>query len=83
MTREDIERWLAAYEHAWRAPGTEPRMWDAERPDGEQFDVSHEIVAVEGDTAVGRAHVRYRKPRAQESAPTSKRPFFPDRPRIA
>ena len=124
MTREDIERWIARYVAAWRAPGTdglkdlfvpdatysldpyEPTltgldaiaaMWDQERPEGEAFDMSHEIVAMEGDTAVVRVHVRYRKPREQEYRDLwvieldeaglcvhfEEWPFFPDRPRAA
>ena len=124
MTREDVERWVAAYEAAWRASGTEAlagvfaanasysldpyaptltgldaiaEMWDAERPGGEEFEMSHEVVAVEGDTAVIRAHVRYRRPRDQEYRDLwvirldadglcthyEEWPFFPERPRIA
>src|SRR3712207_3326748 len=39
------------------------RMWDAERdgPD-EPFDMTSEIVAVDGDTAVLRVEVRYHRP---------------------
>ncbi len=59
--------------------------------------MSHEIVAVEGDTAVVRVHVQYRKPREQEYRDLwvieldadglcthfEEWPFFPDRPRVA
>jgi uncharacterized protein (TIGR02246 family) len=124
VTRADVERWIAAYVAAWRAPGTEAlagifapdaaysldpyqppitgldaiaEMWDEERPEGERFEISHEIVAVEGDTAVVRAHVRYLAPREQEYRDLwvirlgpdglcthyEEWPFFPDRPRVA
>ena len=124
MTRETVELWIAAYEAAWRAPGTEQlsnvfaqnatysldpyqptitgldaitKMWDDERSEGEQFEMSHEIVAVEGDTAVVRVHVQYRKPREQEYRDLwvikldaaglcthyEEWPFFPHRPRVA
>lgn len=82
--------WIAAYERAWRTPGTEAlatiftpqasyrqgpyqepviglpsiaRMWENERdgPD-EVFQMTREIVAVEGDTAVARVEVRYGHP---------------------
>ena len=124
MTRETVERWIAAYESAWRATGTDAltsvftpdatysldpyqptitgldaiaEMWDDERPEGEEFEMSHEIVAVEGDTAVVRVHVQYRKPREQEYRDLwvikldadglcthfEEWPFFPHRPRVA
>lgn len=86
--------WIAAYERAWRTPGTaalatiftaqasyrqgpyqEPviglpaiaRMWENERdgPD-EVFQMTSEVVAVEGDTAVARVRVRYGHPVEQE-----------------
>lgn len=72
-------------------------MWVAERSDGEQFEMSHEVLAVEGDTAVVRVHVQYRRPREQEYRDLwvirlgvdglcthfEEWPFFPDRPRVA
>jgi ketosteroid isomerase-like protein len=87
MDRERVAQWVADYERAWRAPGTdaltrlftpgaryrqEPyreqliglgaiaRMWERERtgPD-EEFVMTSEIVAVEGDTAVVRVNVEY------------------------
>jgi ketosteroid isomerase-like protein len=90
MQRDEVTRWLAAYESAWRTPGTEPlgalftadadyrmspyeepvrglpaiaELWEAERdgPD-EGFAIEHEIVAVDGDTAVVRVEVRYDRP---------------------
>ncbi|MDQ2874952.1 MAG: nuclear transport factor 2 family protein [Actinomycetota bacterium] len=94
MDREHVARWVAAYESAWRAAGTEGlagiftaaatyrqgpydepvselpaigRMWEAERDGpGEVFQLTSEIVAVENDTAVVRAEVRYGDPAAQE-----------------
>ena len=73
------------------------KMWDDERIEGEEFDTRHEIVAVEGDTAVVRVHVQYRKPSEQEYRDLwvikldgdglcthfEEWPFFPHRPRVA
>jgi hypothetical protein len=87
MDRSEVERWVAAYERAWRSPGTdalgelftpgaayvvspwaEPLVgldriaafWEAGRdgPD-EEFTMTSEIVAVEGDVAVVRLSVAY------------------------
>src|SRR6266496_2609877 len=87
MDRAQLTDWIAAYERAWRTPGTdalgelfteeatystapyeEPHrglaaireMWDAERsgPD-EEFEMSSEVVATEGDTGVARVEVAY------------------------
>ena len=94
MDRDHVARWVAAYEAAWRAAGTEAlaaiftvdaayrqspyeepvrglsgiaRMWEAERDGpGEAFELTSEIVATEGDTAVVRAEVRYGQPVTQE-----------------
>jgi ketosteroid isomerase-like protein len=92
--RVKVSSWVAAYEAAWRAPGTaglaeiftedavylhtpyeEPvvgmdairRMWDEDRygPD-EVFTLATSILAVDGDTAVVRAKVRYGDPIGQE-----------------
>ena len=92
--RDAIRRWVAGYEAAWRAPGTEAlagifsrdatylhspyaepvsglpairEMWEQDRsgPD-EVFTLSTEVVAVEGDSAVVRALVRYGDPVRQE-----------------
>jgi ketosteroid isomerase-like protein len=94
MDREHVTGWVAAYERAWRTPGTEAlvsiftetasyrqgpyhtpirglpaiaRMWDDERdgPD-EVFQMTSDIVAVEGDTAVVRVEVGYGEPVDQE-----------------
>lgn len=90
----EIDAWVAAYEQAWRAAGTEPlrelfaedatyrmspyaesvtglaaiaELWERERrgPD-EPFEMRHEVVAVEGDTAVVRVEVTYGEPRPGE-----------------
>jgi ketosteroid isomerase-like protein len=94
MDRDQVNRWVEAYEAAWRAPGTgalagifapgavyrqgpydEPvsglpaiaRMWEAQRDGpGEVFELSSDIVAAEGDTAVVRAEVRYGNPVTEE-----------------
>jgi ketosteroid isomerase-like protein len=94
VTREQLSDWLAGYERAWRAPGTDALaklfaedatystapyenphhgldaigvMWEAERlgPD-EDFEMTSEIVAVEGDTGVVRIEVAYRAPKNKE-----------------
>ncbi|MFI7426633.1 nuclear transport factor 2 family protein [Micromonospora sp. NPDC049836] len=94
MDRKQVTGWLAAYEHAWRTPGTEllatiftaqasylqgpyqepiiglpaiARVWEDERDGpGEVFQMTSEVVAVEGDTAVARVEVRYGHPVDQE-----------------
>ena len=87
MDRAALKDWLAAYERAWRTPGTEVlaelfapgaryrmgpyepwaedlegigELWERERqgPD-EAFEMSAEVVAVEGDTGVARVEIRY------------------------
>jgi len=94
MDRERLISWMAAYERAWRTPGTDAlaeifttdatyqhspyadpiaglpaieEMWEAERegPD-EAFQLTSEVVAVDGDTGVVRAEVRYGDPIKQE-----------------
>jgi ketosteroid isomerase-like protein len=43
------------------------RMWEAEREGPqEEFDMDSDVVAVDGDTAVVRVHVRYAPPRGKE-----------------
>jgi ketosteroid isomerase-like protein len=89
-----VARWIAAYEAAWRAPGTdalagiftpdstylqgpyeEPvvglpaieRMWEQEREGpAEVFQMTSDIVAVDGATAVVRVQVSYGDPVTQE-----------------
>jgi uncharacterized protein (TIGR02246 family) len=94
MDANDVARWVASYERAWRAPGTEALtelftpdavyspgpyevpvvgrpaigvMWERERsgPD-EDFSMTSEVVAVDGDTAVVRVEVQYGCPTKQE-----------------
>ena len=52
--------------HPYAAPvaGLEAirRLWDREREPGERFDMTWEVVAVEGDTGVARVEVRYLAP---------------------
>jgi hypothetical protein len=43
------------------------RMWEDERDGpGEEFEMTSDVLAVEGDTAVVRVHVRYGPPTNQE-----------------
>jgi len=91
VTRRQLGDWIAAYEGAWRTPGTdmlaelfapeavystapfeEPhrgleaiqKMWEEERSGPqEEFSMTSEPVAVEGDTGVARVEVRYSEPR--------------------
>ena len=73
-------------------------MWDDDREGPEEvFTLSKEIVAVEGDTAVVRAHVQYGGPKRQEyrdlwlirfdpdgrCAWFEEWPFWPGRPYVA
>jgi hypothetical protein len=94
MDRKQVTDWVAGYERAWRAVGTEAldtiftpeasyrqgpyrepivglpsiaRVWEEERdgPD-EVFQMTSDVVAVDGDTAVVRLEVRYGDPVDQE-----------------
>jgi len=94
MDRAQLTDWIAGYERAWRAAGTDElaelftgdatystapyesphrglaaigEMWEAERlgPD-EEFEMTSEILAVEGDTGVARIEVRYHAPKNKE-----------------
>ena len=94
MDTNDVAHWVAAYERAWRSPGTEALaglftadavyspspyeepvvglpaigvMWERERsgPD-EDFTMTSDVVAVDGDTAVVRVEVHYGRPTTQE-----------------
>jgi ketosteroid isomerase-like protein len=94
LDRARLTDWIAGYERAWRAPGTEAlaelftedasystapyesphrgldgigEMWEAERlgPD-EEFEMTSEVVAVEGDTGVVKIEVQYRAPKNKE-----------------
>ncbi|MGE0028660.1 MAG: nuclear transport factor 2 family protein [Thermoleophilia bacterium] len=93
VERADLDRWIRAYEAAWRAPGTAAAaalfaedatylvhpyahpvagrdaivgLWDDEREPGEEFTMTWEVVAVEGDTGVARIAVRYLAPEEAE-----------------
>jgi uncharacterized protein (TIGR02246 family) len=57
----------APYEKAHRGLAAIGEMWEAERlgPD-EGFEISSEIVAVDGDTGVVRVEVHYRAPKDKE-----------------
>lgn len=90
MDRAGVDTWVAGYERAWRAAGTESlrglftedaiyrmspyeepavglaaigALWERERkgPD-EEFTMAHEVVAVDGETAVVRVEVQYGGP---------------------
>jgi len=93
-SRRRVEKWIAAYERAWRMAGTEAlrelfvedatysmgpyeepvaglaaiaELWERERlGPGEEFEMVHEAVAVEGDAAVVRVEVRYGDPQHLE-----------------
>jgi SnoaL-like domain len=87
MNHAEVDNWVAAYERAWRAAGTEGlrglfaedatyrmspyeepavglaeigALWERERegPD-EEFEMAHEIVAVENEVAVVEVEVQY------------------------
>ena len=64
---EDAVYSTAPYEKPHRGLEAIGRMWEAERlgPD-EEFEMSSEIVAVEGDTGVARIEVRYHAPKNVE-----------------
>jgi ketosteroid isomerase-like protein len=94
VSRDDVEAWVAAYEGAWRTPGTEPllelfcenavyrmspygkpaiglpeiaALWERERQGADEpFQMGHEIVAIEGDTAVVRVEIEYGEPERLE-----------------
>ena len=57
----------APYESPHNGLGAIARMWETERADAdEDFTMSSEILAVEGDTGVVRIEVKYRKPVEKE-----------------
>jgi hypothetical protein len=74
-------------------------MWEAERSEGEGFEMSYSLVALEGLTAVARIEVQYHRPRSQAyrdlwvmrfAADDGGRceafeewPFWPEQPRVA
>jgi hypothetical protein len=55
----------APFEEPHRGLESISRMWEAERPPGERFQISSEVVALEGDTGVVRVEVDYARPRGQ------------------
>jgi uncharacterized protein (TIGR02246 family) len=65
---EDASYSTAPYEKPHRGRPAIREMWEAERlgPD-EEFEMTSEVVAVEGDTGVARITVRYGPPRERDS----------------
>jgi len=87
MDHEDVRKWVASYQRAWRSAGTTAlpalftqqaryvvspwasavegmdaleQLWEAEREGAdEEFTMTSEVVAVDGDTAVVRVEVDY------------------------
>jgi hypothetical protein len=64
---DDATYSTAPYERPHRGLEAIAKMWEAERlgPD-EEFEMSSEVVAAEGDTGVARIEVRYGAPREKE-----------------
>jgi SnoaL-like domain len=64
---EDASYSMAPYEHPHRGLDAIGEMWEAERlgPD-EEFEMSSEIVATDGDTGVARIEVHYHAPEDRE-----------------
>jgi ketosteroid isomerase-like protein len=64
---EDATYSTAPYESPHRGLAAIREMWEAERlgPD-EDFEMTSEVVAVEGDTGVARIEVRYHAPKDKE-----------------
>ena len=64
---EDATYSTAPYEKPHRGLAAIGEMWEAERlgPD-EEFEMTSEILAVEGDTGVARIEVRYHAPKNKE-----------------
>jgi ketosteroid isomerase-like protein len=64
---EDATYSTAPYENPHRGLAAIGRMWDAERISAdEEFEISSEIVAAEGDTGVVRIEVHYGAPKRKE-----------------
>jgi ketosteroid isomerase-like protein len=64
---DDATYSTAPYERPHRGLEAIAKMWEAERlgPD-EEFEMSSEVVATEGDTGVARIEVRYGPPKEKE-----------------
>jgi SnoaL-like domain len=64
---EDASYSTGPYENAYRGLAAIGGMWEAERlgPD-EEFEMTSEVVAVEGDTGVARVTVHYGPPREKD-----------------
>ena len=86
-SRDEVDKWIAAYKRAWRTAGTESladlfaedgsyrmspyeepargleqiaALWEREREGADEgFEMRHEVMAVDGDTAVVRVEVEY------------------------
>ena len=55
---------MAPFEDAYRGRGAIRELWEAERQGSDEvFDMTSEVVAVEGDTGVVRVEVAYGEPR--------------------
>ena len=64
---EDATYSTGPYENPHRGVDAIARMWEAERlGPGEEFQMSSEIVAVDGDTGVARIEVRYGTPKDKD-----------------
>jgi ketosteroid isomerase-like protein len=62
---QDATYATAPFEPPFRGLAAIRRMWAAERDPGEEFTMTAQIVALEGDTGVVRIEVRYTRPREQ------------------
>jgi ketosteroid isomerase-like protein len=63
---EDATYSTAPFERPFSGLAAVKEMWERGREPGEAFDMSAEIVAVEGDTGVVRVRVRYGPPHDQD-----------------
>ena len=69
MDRGQLTQWLEGYEKAWRMPGTEvlaKLFTDDATYSTARYEMSSEIVAVEGDAGVIRVEVQYHEPKNKE-----------------
>lgn len=63
---EDAAYSTDPYENPHRGLAAIGRMWEAERADaGEEFEMTSEVVATEGEVAVARVEVRYGSPKRE------------------